>query len=180
MFKCNTVKEAIRDTKKSKAPDPDRIATIHLQHLGPIALRYVTDTIKLSVNSAKILNIWKVGRVIPLHKAATSIDESKRFKPITLLPPFAKVTEKHLLSDIIEYPLEHQHGFRAGHSTTRALNIVINNIQKVLNQKEPCNRTLLVALDLTAIFDTVDHNLQLRDILKTPLPNTAKKRVASK
>ena len=57
MFKCNTVKEAIRE-KRSKALGPDRIAPIHLHHLGSIALRYLTDTKNLSVDSAKAPNIW--------------------------------------------------------------------------------------------------------------------------
>ena len=47
MLKCNIVKEAIRNIKKSKVLGPDRIAPIHLHHLGPIALRYLTDTINL-------------------------------------------------------------------------------------------------------------------------------------
>ena len=104
------------------------------------------------------------------------MDESKSFRPIALLSPIAKLTE-NLLSDFIEYPLKgHQHGFRPEHSTTTALNIVTSDIQKDPNQKTPCNRTLLVALDLIAAFDTVDHNLLLRDI---PLPDSAKRWVAS-
>ena len=99
MFKCNTVKEAIRDTKKSKALGPDRKAPIYLHHLGPIAQRYLANTIKLSVNSAKIPNIWKVGRVIPLHKLGKPIDKSKSFRPIALLSPIAKLIEKLLLCD---------------------------------------------------------------------------------
>ena len=139
MFKCNTVKEAIRDKKKNKALGPDRIAPIHFHHLGPMVLRYSTDTINLSVNSAKIPNIWKVGRVIPLHKTEKPIDKSKSFRPIALLSPIAKLTEKLLLSDFIGYRLkEHQHGVRLEHCTTAALNIVTDNLQKGLNQKKPC------------------------------------------
>ena len=49
-------------------------------------------------------------------------------------------------------------------STQQKLNIVTNDI-KGPDQKKPCNRTLLVALNLTSAFDTVDHNLLLRDVL---------------
>ena len=175
MFKCNTVKEAVRATKKSKALVSDRIAPIHLYHLGPIALRYLTDTITLSVNSAKNFEHWKDGLITPLHKPGKPIDESYGFMPIALLSSIAKLTEKLLLSDFIEYPLkEHQHGIRPEHSTSTALSIVTNNIQKGLNQKKPCNRTLLVSLDLTAAFHTVDHNLLLRNILEAPIPNSTR------
>ena len=52
------------------------------------------------------------------------------------------------------------------HSTTTALNLVNNNVQKCLNQKKPGNRALLVALDLTSALDTIDHNLPLGGILE--------------
>ena len=44
--------------------------------------------------------------------------------------------------------------------------------------KKLCKRTVLVALDLTAAFDTVNHNLLLRDMIRASLPNSTK-RVAS-
>ena len=91
-----------------------------------------------------------------------------------------QLTKKLLLRDFIEYSLkEHKHGFRPAHSTTTGFNIITNNVQKGLNQKKPCNRTLLVALDLTAAYNTVDHNLLLRDILEAPLPNNTERGVAS-
>ena len=37
MFKCNTVKEAIGDTKKTRALGTDRVAPIHLHHLSIMA-----------------------------------------------------------------------------------------------------------------------------------------------
>ena len=95
MFTCNTVKEAKRNTKKNKAHGPDRVAPIHLHHLARVALRYLTNTLNFSVNSAKIPNIWKIGRVIPLHKPGKPIDESKSFRPMTLLSPIAKLTENY-------------------------------------------------------------------------------------
>ena len=136
-----------------KTLGPYRIAPIQIHHLGPIALRYLTDTIILSVNSAKIPNIWKVGRVIPLQKPGKPIEKLQ-----TNCTPLShcKTTKKLLLSDFIEYPPKvHQHGFRPEHSTLTVLNIVTNNIQKGLNQRKPCNRTLLVGTHhyRTALID---------------------------
>ena len=129
----------------------------------------------VSENSAKIRNLWKVGRVIPLHKPGKPIDKSKSFTAIALLSPNAKLTEKLLPRDFIGYPLkEHQHGIRNEHSTTTALKSVTNKKQKGLDQKKPCCRTLLAALDLTTVFDTVDDSLLLRDIIEAPLPNSTK------
>ena len=157
------VDNAIRDSKKSKALGPDKIAPIHLHHIGPIALTYLTELINRSVRSANIPNIWKIGRVIPLHKPGKPADEAKSFRPIALLSPIAKIIEKLLLNDFWNIPLkEHQHGFRPQRSTTTALNVITHNIKEGLNKAKPCHRTLLVALDLTAAFDTVDHGILLR------------------
>ena len=86
LFICNTEKEAISDTKKSNALRSDRLAPIHLHPIGPIALRYLADTIYFSVDSAKTPNIWKFDRFIHIHKTGKPIDESGSFRPIALLP----------------------------------------------------------------------------------------------
>ena len=179
-FTEKMVDNAIRDSKKSKALGPDKIAPIHLHHIGPIALTYLTELINRSVRSANIPNIWKIGRVIPLHKPGKPADEAKSFRPIALLSPIAKIIEKLLLNDFWNFPLkEHQHGFRPQRSTTTALNVITHNIKEGLNKAKPCHRTLLVALDLTAAFDTVDHGILLRDIYEAPIPNSTKRWVAS-
>ena len=73
---------------KSKVLAPDRIAPIHLHHLGPIELRYLTDTINLSAKSAEIpIIIWKGDRVISLLMPGKLIDEFKLFRPIAVLSP---------------------------------------------------------------------------------------------
>ena len=73
-FTEKMVDNAIRDSKKSKALGPDKIAPIHLHHIGPIALTYLTELINRSVRSANIPNIWKIGCVIPLHKPGKPAD----------------------------------------------------------------------------------------------------------
>ncbi|XP_039962846.1 uncharacterized protein LOC120776355 [Bactrocera tryoni] len=51
-----------------------------------------------------------------------------------------------------------------------ALSVINAQIVRGLNQKPPCERTILVALDLSKAFDTVNHTTLLRDIEKTTLP----------
>ena len=101
-LESNTVIEALRDTKKSKAPGYDRLVPNHLHYLDPMSLRYLTDTIHLSENSGKIPNIWKV---IPLHKPVKDRDKPESFRSIEFLSPIAKLTKKFLLSDFMENPL---------------------------------------------------------------------------
>ena len=49
---------------------------------------------------------------------------------------------------------------------------VNHHIASNLNRKKPCHRTILVAIDLSKAFDTVDHELLLKDILHLELSDT--------
>ena len=119
---------------------------------------------------------------IPLLKPGKVIDEGKSYRPISLLSPSAKVLEKIILPDIAaKVPLKtHQHGFRKLHSTTTsALQEVNFHIRRGLNMKAPCNRTVLVAIDLSRAFDTVCHEKLLFDILNLDISPILKKFLAS-
>ena len=132
-----------------------------------IALTYVTNTITFLQTLQN-----------PQHLESgpgKNKDEPKSFRPIVLLSRLAKLTENYLLSDFTEYLLEkHQLGFRPEHSETVVLNIVTNNIEKDLNQQKTCSRTLQVALDFTASFDTVIRNPLLTDIIESTIPESTK------
>ena len=53
--------EAIKTTKKSKALGPDKLAPIHLHHLGPKGVSYLAR----SYNTSIIPHKWKVGKLFP-------------------------------------------------------------------------------------------------------------------
>ena len=67
-------------------------------------------------------------------------------------------------------PASDQHGFRTGHSTTSALLQLTSDVATGFNQRKPPHRTVCVAVDLTAAFDTVNHNALLSKIARSTLP----------
>ena len=81
-------------------------------------------------------------------------------RPISLICPAAKVLESLFLPTINKYliPAQDQHGFRRGHSTTSALLQLTTDVAVGFNQRKPPDRTVCVAVDLSAAFDTVCHN----------------------
>ena len=93
-------------------------------------------------------------------------------RPISLLCPAAKVLESLILSTINNYlqPAPDQHGFRPDHSTTSALLQLTTDIAMGFNQREPPDRTICVAVDLSAAYDTVCHNDLLSKINRSQLP----------
>ena len=80
--------------------------------------------------------------------------------------------EALLLPTINNYllPSADQHGFQPGHSTTSALLQQSSDIATGFNQRKPPHHTACVAVDLTAAFDTVNHNLLLSKIVRSTLP----------
>ena len=86
----------------------------------------------------------------------------KNFCPVSNLPFISKIVEKAVLSQLFKHcegnaPLPNlQSGFRRFHSTETALLKVQSDILLSMDRQEI---TLLVLLDLSAAFDTIDHQI---------------------
>ena len=171
-FTVPEVEEAIRAAQSSKEAGPDGITMIHLKHLGSEALCYLTKIFNISISTWTLASIWKQSTIIPLLKPGKPVNDSKSYRPISLLCPASKILEKCLLSTIQKHLKckQHQHGFRRNHSTTSALNEISAAITDGFNKTPPAERTLLVALDLSKAFDLVSHNILLADINRSSLP----------
>ena len=170
-------RNAIRKSKNSKAMGPDNISPIMLKHLGPNGIRFLTNIYNNSLSQTIIPSAWKIARIIPLLKPKKDISQGDSYRPISLLSPAAKIFEKILEPKIAEsIPLaNHQHGFRKGRSTATALQEVSNHITTGLNQNKPVERTVLVAIDLSKAFDTVNHEILLNDIMELEMNHHLKR-----
>ena len=169
--------KAIKRSKNSKALGPDIIAPIMLKHLGPADLSFLTDLFNNVVNQAIIPPPWKVGRIIPILKPNMPKDEGTSFCPISLLSPPAKILETIALEPLNQSITlaPHQHGFRNSRSTITALQEVVDHVTTGLNCGKHADRTVLVAVDLSKAFDTVNHELLLNDIAELPLNSNLKR-----
>lgn len=100
------------------------------------------------------------------HVADDNLDHSdyKNFQPISNLTFLSKVIEKAVASQLISYVEDNdlcevlQSAYRKCHSTETALIRVYNDIATALDKRRP---VILVLLDLSAAFDTVDHGILL-------------------
>ena len=169
--------KAIKKAKSSKAIGPDGLSPIMLKHLGPRGLGYLTNLYNNVLKQSIIPPLWKVGRIIPLLKPGKAADEGKSYRPISLLSPAAKILESLTLPQIQASVTlaPHQHGFRKGRSTLTALQEISDHITTGLNKKKPVDRTVMVAVDLSRAFDTVDHEILLKDVAELPLNHHLKR-----
>ena len=172
-FIADLVMKGIKSCRNSKAFGPDKLFHLFpLKHLGPRAIEYITTLFNLSVRTCQIPAIWKSSLIIPIPKPGKDPSHGTFYRPISLLCLAAKVLESLLLPTINTYllPAPDQHGFRPEHSTTSALLQLTPDIAMGFNWRKPQDRTVCVAVDLSAAFDTVCHDSLLSKINKSQLP----------
>jgi hypothetical protein len=99
-----------------------------------------------------------------LKKSGLDREVLKNYRPVSNLTFLSKVLEKVVAKQIVSHMAEHnmhdplQSAYRLGHSTETALTTVKNDIDRHLDNGRGC---LLVLLDLSAAFDTIDHSILL-------------------
>ena len=165
-FTPEQVKEALKESGSSTALSPDGLTVLQLKHLGPLGLRYLCRLFNLSYAHARIPDIWKHAIIVPLLKTGKPKEQGTSYRPISLLCPASKLMELLMLRFITPHLqlADTQHGFRAGRSTTTALLPLVHQVAAGFNQLCPPRRTVVMAVDFSKAFDTVDHTALLRSI----------------
>jgi hypothetical protein len=174
---AESVTTALKAMSNSKAFGPDGLTIHHLKRLGPKGIHFLTVLINLSLSKSNIPAIWKQSIIIPLPKAGKPASQGSSYRPISLLCPAAKLIEKIIAPIIVTHlaPARHQHGFRSEHSTVSALIKIVSAIHRGFNEKAPFHRTILVCLDLSKAFDSVNIFKLIWKINNSTLPTDLKR-----
>ncbi|XP_075313226.1 uncharacterized protein LOC142373735 [Odontesthes bonariensis] len=150
-----------RPTTCSLDPVPSPL----LHSAAPDLLPYLTNLINTSLTSGSFPSASRTARVTPLlKKPAFDPSEIKNYRPVSLLPFLSKTLEravfKQLSSCLHQNNLldPYQSGFKVGHSTETALLAVTESLQTA---RASSLSSVLILLDLSAAFDTVNHDILL-------------------
>jgi hypothetical protein len=158
------VKRIIQNSP-NKSCELDPIPTWLLKECIDELLPLITHIINASMELGYVPKEFKIARIRPLlKKSGLDIDTFKNYRPVSNLPFISKILEKvvdarlerHLCENSLHEPM--QSAYRKFHSTETALIKVQNDILQSLDQKSV---TVLVLLDLSAAFDTIDHQTLL-------------------
>uniref|UniRef100_A0A3Q3FJ67 Reverse transcriptase domain-containing protein n=1 Tax=Kryptolebias marmoratus TaxID=37003 RepID=A0A3Q3FJ67_KRYMA len=164
-FQSVTVEDILTIIKKMKPSSgtldvlPFKLFMRVFDSIGP----YITKMFNMSLLSGVFPRLFKHAIVEPkLKKTGLDSFELKNFRPISKTPFLAKVLEKVVciqlrsflqVNDIYD---TFQSGYREFHSTETALLKVFSDIM-IAADTGKCS--VLVLLDLSSAFDTVDHGI---------------------
>ena len=148
-------------TIKSCPLDP--VPASVLKQCTSVLLPVMTQIVNQSLCLAVFPDCFKLAWLNPLLKKATlDVEVFSNFRPISNLMFVSKLTEKVVASQLINHISSNgldeilQSAYKQFHSTETALVKVFNDIILDVDR----NRTvILLLLDLSAAFDTVDHTI---------------------
>ncbi|CAF0989180.1 unnamed protein product [Brachionus calyciflorus] len=129
-----------------------------------------------SLLTNSVPNEWKTAVVTPLFKKKGSSEDLNNYRGISILPPVAKLFEKLLHKQILDYLNKNniisddQHGFRANYSCESALHEIISEINNIRSKRLI---GLLLFIDFRKAFDTIDSQLLLIKLRKYGFSNSA-------
>ena len=154
------VTKAILGLNETNATGLDGIPVSVLKLAAPIIALPVVHMLALSFAKGCVPMAFKTSIVTPIHKGkGKSISSPSSYRPVAILPALSKVMEKIVLQQLSPY-LESklpacQFGFRPGRNTLAAIATAHGAWAKATSGLI----TGVAAFDLTAAFDTIDHDL---------------------
>ena len=149
----------IKSLDPTKAHGCDNLSIKMIQ----ICKEVITIPLKLifdqSLKEGKFPEIWKAANVVPVHKKEDKC-LVKNYRPISLLPIFAKVFERVIYNSLFNYFLHNklftpsQSGFLPGDSCIAHLLSIIHEIQSAFDDN-PTIDVRGIFLDISKAFDKV-------------------------
>ena len=148
-----------------KSSNLDFIPTSLIKACSSTFSSLIAHLANLSFNQGVFPSHLKLAQITPLiKKPKLNRDDPSNYRPISNLNNISKILERLFLARLQPHLISSPHynpfqsAYRSCHSTEKALLTLLNKTRLSADQGES---TLLVSLDLSAAFDTIDHAILL-------------------
>ena len=144
----------------NKFCDLDPVPTTLLRECINEILPLLTKIVNLSIQLGDMPKALKKAIITPLLKKIGLELINRNYRPVSNLAFLSKLIERVIAAQLVEHFVNNnlmdifQSAYREAHSTETALLKVQNDILMAIDKG---NVVLLVLLDLSAAFDTIDH-----------------------
>jgi hypothetical protein len=149
----------------NKSSAADSLPVGVLKAVADLLAPFLTHLFNLSLDCGRFPSCFKDAFITPiLKKNNLPADDPSSYRPISNLSILSKLLERLVARQLVSFLEDHrllpdvQSGFRQGFSTETAIAKVLSDFLDAVDRGEV---GLLVLLDLSAAFDTVDHDLLL-------------------
>ena len=148
----------------TKTCESEIIPTKPLKEVLPAIIPVLTKIVNLSIKNGIFSEKWKSAIVKPPIKSLTKGTTQQNYRPVSNVTFISKVVEKITLNQFTkhcdDYHLlpDYQSTYRKFHSCKTSLIKLVNDLLWAMERQVV---TAVTILDLSAAFDTVDHDLLL-------------------
>ena len=172
-FQLNTITmsqlmKSITSMKTSHSAGSDGISTFIIKKCLKQLQSPILNLVNQSISTKKYSKHLKEAKVISLYKVASPpkpVSEPSSYRGINLIMSLGKITDKVVLQQLLSYLLENSlvheayHRSIKGRSTATAVTTLMDTWT---NKVENGDELAAIALDLSAAYDLIDHNLLLK------------------
>ena len=156
----------VMNMPSNKSPGMNKVTTKVIKDCLFTVSKPLTEIINLSFTSNTFPTAWKIAEVVPHVKDGDS-EVASNNRPISLLVTNSKICERIVFNQLSNYLEEHnrltshQSGNKCKHSTESVHLLVTDHILNAIDEKKV---TVLVLLDLSKAFDSIDHDRLLHKL----------------
>ena len=167
LINVTELKKIVNDMKNKKSSVDGINMKILKMSIEAIGDRFL-EVINSSLESGKFPEAWKISTIIPIEKKANTIN-GEEHRPLNMVPSYEKLLETVVNEQLIDYCeshkllSKHQAGFRRNNSCECALQTILYDWKRAINNKLIIG---VVYLDFQRAFETID-----RDLLVLKLEN---------
>jgi exonuclease III len=160
------INEILRNLQTSKATGSDGISCKIIKELSNNLIDQLTYLVNKIVIEASYPDALKFAHVVPIHKKGDKTDINN-YRPIALLPIINKIVEKIILNRLQDFMITNkindceQYGYKKSIGTNEAVLKFAHDVSIALDKNE---YVIVVFMDLTAAFDTLDRHVLLKKL----------------